>query len=213
MSLRRLNRTVEKCEYLINGRCTILDKQCNYKKPADCGFRFYYTRLNSSEGSPIAVEVKKRMASIVLKNWKEFDERGNRNMVARPLEDTVSDVFRQKLSAYGVNVVTRKKFNVGQGYAPIIDIRLEKPSLVTSLISIKSYLSPGAFRDSFGNAYFAKLMYGQRNIKFFIVTIAVQMSADMVELARPYIDGVYRLSESPYIDELVNLAEGLYSTR
>jgi hypothetical protein len=90
---------------------------------------------------------------------------------------------------------------------------LEKNGYPTTLISIKTWLGTDSFRESFGNAYFIKTMHGRRNIRFYVITLFPfeYISKEWVELAKPFVDGVYSLSETPYVDNFIEELRTLYS--
>jgi hypothetical protein len=155
------------------------------------------------------------MRNEVIKRWKDYAEknsRGNKQMTARPLEDAVSECLKSTLAKYGVQVNTRKKFEIIEGANTVIDCLLIKSEHPKTLISIKTWLGPDSFRESFGDAYFIKAMFGRRNIRFFIVTLFPfeYISREWIQLAKPFVDEVYSLSEPPYIDDLLYELERIY---
>jgi hypothetical protein len=155
------------------------------------------------------------MLSEIIKRWQDYAVKpsgGKKQMTARPFEDAVSECLKSELQKYGVEINTRKKFEIILVVNTISDCILTKNEYPKTLISIKTWLGPDSFRESFGNAYFIKTMHGRRNIRFFIVTLFPfkYISKEWIELAKPFVDGVYSLSESPYIDDLLDKLEFIY---
>jgi len=95
-----------------------------------------------------------------------------------------------------------------------IDGLIEKLNKPTTLISCKVTLDSLAFRESFSCAYFAKQWHGAKNMRFYIVAThsASETSKKLAEAGKPYVDGIYYLSEHPYLDELVNELKRMYLT-
>jgi len=181
-----------------------------------CGFRYHYNYLKPSEQDPLATKkIKQLIFEKVINRWKEYGMApsvGKKQMTARPLEDGIAEFLKQ-LEDYGVQVSVRKRFKIIEDVSTVIDCILTKKEYPTTLISIKTWLGPDFFRESFGNAYFIKTNYGMRNIKFYIVTLFPlkdHISKEWMELAKPFVDGVYSLSELPYIDDLLKELEIIY---
>jgi len=182
-----------------------------------CGFRDHYNYLPpSSQDPPSTRKIKQSIFNEVIKRWKAYGSNpsvGKKQMTARPLEDGIVECLRW-LEKYGVQVSPRKSFEIIEGVSTIIDCVLTKKEYPTTLISVKTWLGTDSFRESFGNAYFIKTSYGRRNIRFYIVTLFPfkYISRDWIELAKPFVDEVYSLSETPYIDELLNELDIMYKT-
>jgi len=206
---------MDSCEYLSDKACCPLDRPCLFLgKPQNCGFRAHYVCLDTTGDPLITAEIKEILTPKVVKNWKKYRGSGGRQMTARPLEDSVSEVLKSKLGHIGVEVKTRKKLEISPGVKTIMDITVEEPGYPSTLISMKTWIGAGEFRNCFGNAYFIKMMYGMIKTRFYIVTLLpVQMSTELVKLAKPYIDGLYGLAEEPYIDELFESLEELYNDK
>lgn len=204
------------CEYFKDGICEPLDERCPYlKHTRNCGFRSHYACLTHTKGDPPrTAEIKRAILPKALKGWREHFHKlphGGRQMTARPLEDAIKDAVELSLKPMGVQVQERKKMKIIKEYNIIMDIRIEKKGYPTTLISVKSYLGKGEFRNSFTNAYFVKLRKGLNNVRFYIVTMILYCKREMVDLARPYIDGIYSLDKKPYIDELFDELQSIYS--
>lgn len=172
---------------------------------------YLYDKIKPKESDPpLTRQVKERMLPDVLSRWKKYTEKptGGRQMVARPLEDHVMDVIEEQI---GADVKKRKKFLIWKDMDIRIDGLIEKQP--KTLISCKVTLAPEAFRESFSYAYFAKQWHGMKNIRFYIVaTYSVsESSKKLVEAGKPYVDGIYYLSEHPYLDELLNELKRMYS--
>jgi len=204
---------MDSCVYLRGKLCYPLNRECLFlNAPENCGFLAHYIHLDSiTNDLPITAEVKKILTPRMIENWKIYRGGGARHMTARPFEDSVSKVLESRLSPLGVKVRTRKMIEIVPGVRTIMDISIEKPDYPTSLISLKTWIGDGEFRNCFGNAYFIKSMHGRMKIRFYIVVlIPTQISRELVKMAKPFIEGLYSLSEEPYIDDLFVILEGLY---
>lgn len=163
MSEFRLVNNREPCRYPSDdGKCSILDIPCEFPdKPQNCGFRCHYNCLTITVDSPITSEIKKRMLPRVVNNWKSRSGSGARNMTGRPFEDVTSEILKELLSHLNVEIVTRKKFEIVPGVNTIVDIKIEKPGYPTSIISMKTWIGNGEFRNCLGDAYLIKRMYAR----------------------------------------------------
>ena len=209
-------RTSKYCKYLENNNCLLLNETCfNREKLGICGFREHYYRLQPSKTNPpITTEIMRIVLDRALEQWKSYardPSPGRKQMTARPLEDTIMDFLESNLAPLHVQVKVRRQFSIAKGVNSIIDGLLTKNEYPTTLISVKTWLGTGYFRDSFGDAYFAKMMYGRRNVRYYVVTLSSHISEELVDLAKPHIDEVYSLSQGPYIDELVKYLRSLYA--
>lgn len=206
------------CKFLENFYCSLLDEKCfSSKRLGTCGFRdhYYYLQLRKQD-APLTIIIKKSIHNEVMKRWKDYATNlspGKKQMTARPLEDGILEALKSELTPLNVQANVRKMFKITKGVTPIIDGILRKDGYPTTLISIKTWLGTDFFRESFGNAYFTKIMHGRRNLRFYVITLfpVTYVSKEWIELAKPYIDGVYSLSEKPYIDELVKELKTLYA--
>jgi hypothetical protein len=181
-----------------------------------CGFRDHLNYLKPCPSdTSFMSKLKKDVNEKIKIQWKEYARHpstGKKQMTARPLEDCIASALDSELKPLGVQVVTRKKVLITKDTGTIIDVILSKSDNPTSFISVKTWLASDSFRESFGDAYFIKGARGSLNTRFYIATLSpLNFSKEWIELARPYVDNVYSLSDKPYIDDLVQSLKKLYA--
>ena len=180
-----------------------------------CDFQYHYEQLQIRQGDPpMAKRVKKCAMPLVIQNWKEYASKsrtGMKGMTAEPLEDCVMEILKTELRNLNVEVEKRKKFEIWHEVSVVMDGLLRKPNKPTTLLSIKVWMWSGNYRETFGYGYFAKSWYGQKNIRLYVVALYLyELPEAMMHISKPWIDGLYYISQNPYIDILVNELKTLY---
>ena len=204
------------CDYLSGKTCTILEMDCFILKDGKkrrCAFsEHYYYLVSPSPGKPEAEMVKSEVRAEALERWKGFvkaPQAGQKDMTGIPLEKGVRSSIQRTLEYLGVRVTAKGKQLPSLGM--IADCLVSKEGCPTSIISIKTWLSPEAIRETFAYAYLAKKP-GQLNYKVFMVAlnpIAVKWKYTIAAF-KPYLDGIYSLSKEPYIDDLLEELKRIY---
>ena len=89
--------------------------------------------------------------------------------------------------------------------------KMENPPHVSILVPCHN--EEGQIRETFGYAYLAKMWLGQKDIRVYMVGLQEisEHLNPLIELFRPYIDGVFSLCGTPYLDDLIQEAKRLYS--
>jgi len=199
------------CELLKEGLCTSLNEPCLKSNPKNCAWRHHYNWLQLIPGEPpINADLKQKIFPKALAKW-----RGGRNMTARPLEDSLKEMFDYHLKDLDVQINVRKQEKIIDGFNPIVGVLIKKEDYPTSFILAKSYLGARELRECFVNAYFTKVLLGSKNTRCFVVAIDKVRSSirELIKLSGPFIDEVYSLSDNPPVDDLVRNLRILYDSR
>lgn len=196
--------------------CKILNEECfrtQMLKPKECEFIEAWNLIkNYEKNKPLCQKVKKKMAPIVLEEWKRFAKErksGSKRMTGGPLEETIREIVNDELSFLGASVYkTGKKISVwksGTDKVSIIADYLAEKGNFKTIVSVKSWIGSEQIRETFAYAYFAKTWYGQKNVRVYQVGLHPfkENLKSLVEACKPYIDGIYSLSSKPFFDELV----------
>ena len=209
------------CEKLSGETCRVLEERCLRLSAREkyCDMLDYYKMLTevSGETPPISRKARESMLEPFLSNWREHakgPQAGKKDMTARPLERELRAILKSELSPLGVAVYdTGRKLAVWKNVSIIADALAEKPGFPQSIFSFKTWLAEGQIRETFAYAYWAKTWLGQKNIRVYMVGL-VSISrtlGSLIEVCKPYIDGVFSLCGSPFLDELVEEAKHVYS--
>jgi hypothetical protein len=196
------------CELLKEDLCTSLNEPCSKSNPKNCVWRHHYNWLQLVPGEPpINADLKQKIFPKALAKWK-----GGRNMTARPLEDSLKEVFDYHLRDLDVQINVRKQVKIIDGFNPIVGVLMKKDGYPTSFILAKTYLETGELRECFVNAYFTKVLLGSKNTRCFVVTIDRLRASirELIKLSGSFFDGVYSLSGNPPVDDLVRILRALY---
>jgi hypothetical protein len=196
------------CELLKEDLCTSLNEPCSKSNPKNCVWRHHYNWLQLVPGEPpINADLKQKIFPKALAKWK-----GGRNMTARPLEDSLKEVFDYHLRDLDVQINVRKQVKIIDGFNPIVGVLIKKDYYPTSFILAKTYLETGELRECFVNAYFTKVLLGSKNTRCFVVTIDRLRASirELIKLSGSFFDGVYSLSGNPPVDDLVRILRALY---
>jgi len=210
--------SVENCPLLDkqdNKTCKELKKLCSVKeqnKDRRCAFSEHFEKLKpSSADMPEAVKIKEEILNKTIEEWKKHTSSGGRHMTARPLEDAVYNAIKNML---GDCVDQRKKIKIGKERNIVVaDCLVRKNDRPTSLISIKTWLTTEAIRETFAYAYLIRENPPvHKGAKVFMVTLIPICSKHeaWIKAFNDYIDGVYSLSGKPYIDDLLKELRVIY---
>jgi hypothetical protein len=152
-----------------------------------------------------------------LKRWKEFAQNpnkiGKKDMTGIPLEESIRDFIRNEMEPFKVLIHKKgKKYPIWGDNNIIADVLIKKDGYPDSIISVKSWIGSGQLRETFAYGYLSKTWYGQKNIRVFMVTLHPlhQDTLRMMNICKPFIDGVFSLSEKPYFDDLIIKLKELY---
>jgi len=212
------------CEFFAHSECQTLKIKCPYNGNKEkCTFRrIYKIIIEKDSNNPHSNKVKEYMIKYgLIENWRNYFQKrsGSKQMTARPLEDAIRDVIEDQLSPWGVDTVeVRKKVDLGRGGEKIIaDCIIKKEKHPQCIVSIKAWIGFDSLRESFGAAYFVKRYYGERNTRFFVVSlhnVTEWLSEKSLTLAKNYIDGVYSIQKSnaeSSFDKLIYQLKNIYS--
>jgi len=206
------------CNYLNKNVCSRLNAPCfRLQQQEKCEFQNHYVLVsNTLRDPPISKKVKEALLQPFLEKWTDFaisPSTGKKNMTGQPLEQAIRTVTQQELSKLGATVVNRaKKINIGEDAYILADVLVEKPNYPTSIISVKSWIGTTQIRETFGYAYLGKLWNGQKNIRVYMVSLyPIEKRLKKVEdICRPYLDGIYSISQNPYFDDLIQELNAIY---
>ena len=209
------------CVYLTRGQCNILEERCLKLRSDDkwCDFLHYYGKLKeiSNDVPNISSGARSNMLEPFLSNWKTHAQNplpGRKDMTARPLEKEFRDILKSALNPLGVVVPeTGQAFKIWGNTKIIADALATKERFPTCIFSAKTWLGEGQIRETFGYAYLSKMWLGQRNIRVYMVGLQEisEHLRPLIELFKPYVDGVYSLCGTPYVDDLIKEVKRLYS--
>jgi len=206
------------CEKLVRDRCQILDEKCfRMREKEKCDFKGHYDLLRDTrKDTQIVKEFKQGLLPEVLKSWKKFAQSpksGLKRMTGGPLEEAARKTIKKELEPLGVTVYeTGRKIPIWKGSVNIIADCLAEKNEIKCICSVKSWIGEESLRETFAYAYFAKMWYGHKNVRVYMLELHPIWPnlKDLVVACKPYIDGVYSLSSSPYIDELLQELRYLY---
>lgn len=212
----------QSCGKLSGETCQVVNERCfrlQAKEP--CEYIDYLQRLADPKNTPpIATRAKKDMIDPLLASWKKYAQKplpGIKGVVAIPLEREVRAILKSELQPLGVTVYDAgKKYRIWEDTAIIADGLVEKEGFPTSIISVKTWLGEGQIRETFAYAYWAKTWLGRRQISVYQIAILKTPTKGktiegLIEICKPYLDGVFYLTEEPYIDDLIEKLKQSYS--
>ena len=211
------------CEKLSGESCSLVEEKCfRIEAGEQCEYIHYYKRLKdiNKDTPAIAARARTSMIAPLLASWKKYAQHplpGVKNVVASPLEREVRAILKFELEPLGVTVSdTGKKYRIWRDIAIIADGLVEKEGFPTSIISVKTWLGEGQIRETFAYAYWAKTWLGQKQIRVYQVAILKTPTKgktidSLIEICKPYLDGIFCLTEVPYIDDLIRELKEIYS--
>jgi len=212
------------CEKLSGESCTILDERCLRLDYPDkrCAMFSYYRDLTdvSNDTPPIAREVRENILEPFLSNWKSYAKRkepGRKDMTASPLEKELRTVLRLHLTPLGVSVPeTGRRLSVWENCKINADGLATKEDFPKSIFSFKTWVGTEQIRETFAYAYLAKTWLGQKGIRVYEIGLQkldtkTRTLDSLVEICKPYLDGVFYLTTVPYLDDLIEELKQLYS--
>ncbi len=210
------------CEYLDRGRCTLLEERCfRLREWKRCDFATHYERLLvKPTDPPLTIRLKEMLRPRVVERWKKYAREGApsgmKRMTGGPLEEVVIELIKSELSGLDVEILMRKKITLLEKVINIMpDCIIRKSEKPQSFISIKTWIGPGAsIRDILAKGFLVKRAFGEINVKMYAVALmpyALPNINRIIDVYRPYIDGIYFISEPPYIDELIAELKRTYS--
>jgi len=214
------------CSYLKkdNDWCEILETKCLpfiRKKKQKCAFADHYEWLTKLSEQSASDSVKKSIIDGVKANWKNHlagldNNTGNKGLTAGPLERAIREEMSAQIGRMGVEVKHGRlpqDFQVPGLEKSPFDCYLRKGSCPTSFISVKTWFTPEAARETFASAYLIKYWQGQVACRFFMVALnPVDQWNELIKSLKPSLDleGVYSLSGEPYFDKLIEELEDIY---
>lgn len=208
------------CSQLLEDRtCQILNEKCFRQGIAtQCDFIEHYELLKKkSSDPPIVNQIKTDLMNPVIQEWKKYAQMpspGKKGMTGIPFEKVVRTTVDRYLSPLGINVEqTGKKYPCWRNVDIIVDCLIRKGGYPDCIISVKSWIAAGQIRETYAFAYFVKTWHGQKNIRVYMLGFyPIQpYLQSLVQICKPYIDGVYSLTGEPYVDDLVTELQEVYS--
>lgn len=211
------------CEKLSGESCSLVGERCfRIQAGTQCEYIGYYKRLKDmgKDTPAIAARARTSMIDPLLASWKKYARHplpGVKSVVAFPLEREVRAILKSELEPLGVAVNdTGTKYRIWEDIAIIADGLAQKEGFPTSIISVKTWLGEGQIRETFAYAYWAKTWLGRKQIRVYQVAILKTPTKGktiegLIEICKPYLDGVFYLTEAPYIDDLIRELKEIYS--
>jgi len=211
------------CRELSGESCSLVGERCfRIQAGEQCEYINYYKQLKAigKDTPAIAARARTSMIDPLLASWRRYAQHplpGVKNVVASPLEREVRAILKSELEPLGAAVYdTGKKYRIWGDIAIIADGLVEKEGFPTSIISVKTWLAEGQIRETFAYAYWAKTWLGRKQIRVYQVSILKTSTKgktieSLIEICKPYLDGVFYLTEAPYIDDLIRELKEIYS--
>lgn len=205
------NKTNKKC---------VLETQCKKKSVGGrCEFTVHYDNLKPKSSDPVlARQLKTVMKPKVLGGWEDFvsDRKlGKKRMTGGAFEVALREVFKKNLAKSKVTVWdTGKRLSLSKlGFDIVPDLLIEKKGYPMSIISAKTWLGQEQLKETFGSAYFAKHNYPRKSIRVFMAVFlpTPNWNPKLEEACKEYIDGIYWVSQKPYIDSLLVQLREIYA--
>jgi len=203
-----------------DAQCRILKEKCFRTAHGEkCEFIGHYKLVRDSKGNePLAKQAKQIMEPRLIEEWKSFakDPRpGRKRMTGGPLEEAIREVLKRELSPLKVTVYDQtKQFYVWQDNVKILADCLAEKEGRKAIVSVKCWLGTEQIRETFAYAYLAKTWLGQRDIRVYQIGLFPfeERLKPLVDACKPYLDGVYSLSNEPYFDSLVKEMNKYFTT-
>jgi hypothetical protein len=172
--------------------------------------------MNRTYDPPLAKQIKGELISPIIESWKDYARStspGKKGMTAYPFEEAIRNTVKNQLGSLGVVVSERgQKYSAWENVNIIPDCLVKKKGYPDCIISMKSWIAEGQIRETFAFAYFAKTWLGQKNVRVYMLGFTPLKSHlhKLIDICKPFIDGVYSLSGGPYIDKLIEELRRIY---
>jgi len=212
------------CKELSGESCSLVGEKCfRIRAGSRCEYIGYYELLKDiarDTPPPIAAKARASIITPLLESWKNYAQNprtGMKIVVALPLEREIRAILKSELEPLGVVVHdTGTKYRIWENVAIIADGLAQKEGFPTSIISVKTWIAEGQIRETFAYAYWAKTWLGRKQVRVYEVAILKTPTKgksieSLIEICKPYLDGVFYLTEAPYIDELIKELKEIYS--
>jgi len=211
------------CKQLSGESCSLVGERCfRIQAGTQCDYIDYYERLRDivKDTPAIAARARTSMIDRLLASWKEYAQHplpGKKGVVAYPLEREIRAILKSELEPLGVVVYdTGRKYRIWEDIAIIADGLAQKEGFPDSIVSTKTWLAEGQIRETFAYAYWAKTWLGRKQIRVYQVAVFKTPTKgkgieSLIEICKPYLDGVFYLTEAPYIDDLIRELREIYS--
>lgn len=212
------------CDKLSGETCLVIEERCfrtEEKKPCEY-YKTYFKLLTQIEDDtpPIARKARENMFPLFRESWKRHAQKrqaGMKRVVASPLEKELRVTLKSELEPLGVSMPdTGKKIRIWEDTEIIADGLAEKKGFPTCIFSFKTWVGNEQIRETFAYAYLAKTWLGQKNIRVYEIGILqtetrAKTLATLIEICKPFLDGVFYLTSAPYLDDLIGKLKELYS--
>lgn len=202
------------------GKCGLLKEHCfQTQSGIPCALKDHYEKLKlRGDEPPLARILKERLWQDVSRNWREYARHPQRRGLAafntgKPLEKNIRRLLREELEALNVTVFPPKKIEILGGIGIIPDVTIRKNHRPTTFIMIKTWIGTGgSIREVMMSGHFLKKEFGEKFAKIYAITLipTFPRGGRLEEVMRDYIDGVYFIDESPYIDDFIRELTQIY---
>lgn len=214
------------CKELSGESCLVIKEKCfRLQVGKHCAYVGYFKSLREiGEDTPsIAHKVRANMVEPFVASLKSYAQKGAppgmKKVVASPLEIALRAILKSELSPLGVSVSEKEEvFKVWQDCRIRADGIARKKDCPTCIFSFKTWVGSEQVRETFAYAYFAKTWLGQQDIRVYEIGLqkytkkAETKELDsLVEVCKPYLDGVFYLTTVPYLDDLITELQQMYS--
>ncbi len=212
------------CEKLSGETCTVIQEKCfrmEERKPCEYVKTYLPLLIDiRADTPPIARKVSETMLEPFLDSWTRHarnPKAGAKRVIATPLEKEMRKILKLELSSLDVDVSdTAKELSLWEGCSINVDCLAKKLDYPISIFSFKTWIGKGQVRETFASDYWAKTWLGQKHVRAYQIGILktptkAKTIERLIEICKPYIDGVFFLTEVPYVDDLIKGLKELYS--
>lgn len=197
------------------------DIKCYRADKVECRYSASYWQHFSQPVPPLSPKIKVSREIIdnlkqpFLKNWKALPGKNHNNdksVLSAPFEDIV----RKTLKKYLKIDIVKENYPIYKGCIINADAIARKEGKPTCIFSIKTWIGLEQIRETFAYAYLAKKWKKEEILVYEIGLIKTERKKTdtitiLADACKPSLDGVFYLTEPPYIDELIEKLKDIYS--
>jgi hypothetical protein len=182
----------------------------------ECAYKTYYDHFSKIDNATpeLSSKVNNRLKDKFFDNWKARSQKKHTNdksVLSVPFEHVLREILNEELGKIGV-VITNKSREVAKGCRINADAIAEKEGYPTCIFSFKTWIGLEQIRETFAYAYLAKESFGKENIRVYeLGFIKVGQVDNWIKACGPFLDGVFYLTEKPFLDDLITELTEMYS--
>lgn len=212
---------------LPGGTCTVIHERCfrmSEQKP--CEYVRSYLPLLTKIGldtPPIARKARENMLNPFKERWKKLCQNpksgGRARVLATPLENVIRAILISELTHLGVSILDKAvSYDIWDDCTINADALATKEGYPTCIFSVKNWIGLEQIRETFAYGYLAKQRYGQKDVRLYEIGLTIYNQRaetrkldSLISAYKPYLDGVFYLDRTPYIDQLIKELRKVYT--